>query len=178
MPCLYGTHSHGCYLFLLLRLPAALWIREFLPPLFPCQTEVNRVKSLALSCIGCQWPNCSCCLSVMHRDVRAMSFSGRSQIELKVLFLTKNTMFQKLLFKKKNSFQTNFRPFLKNKWLKCQFSQWTFICSIFSRAKIWKGHEHRHSKIPRLFPTISPHFNQIWGSVLHQCCLFPTPCLH
>lgn len=70
-------------------------------------------------------------------------------------------------------FQTNFRPFSKNKWLKCHFSLWTFICSSFSRTSIlWKGHKHRHNKILRLFPTISPQFRQTWSSVLHQCYLF------
>lgn len=155
MPCLYGTHSHGCYLFLLLRLPAALWIREFLPPLFPCQTEVNRVKSLALSCIGCQWPNCSCCLSVMHRDVRAMSFSGRSQIELKVLFLTKNTMFQKLLFKKKIIL---FKPISDHFW-KTNDSNVNFLSEL---SYVPSSLEQKFEKVTNTDIVKSPDYFQIF----------------
>lgn len=83
------------------------------------------------------------------------------------------------------SSQTDFRPFFK----KLNDSNVTFPCElsdvpaspeqVFSK----KVTNTDNNKIPRLSSTLSPHFRQTWGSVLHHCCLFhcnglvPMPCL-
>lgn len=218
-------------------------VGDSLPPPYPWQTEVNRVRPSVPSHTGSIQPNWSCCVSasitmsephlflakllsswyrVLHYQARKWSVhtdtvswthlshlrrdglsSGQAAVSInyrwsinrpsnsptclqdccggkrlkpdcaEVSVSDQQSYILQTIFYFLISSQISFRPFSKNKLLKRHFSLWTFICSSFSRVSILqKGHQDRHNKIPRLFPTLSPHFRQTWGSVLHHCCLF------
>lgn len=81
--------------------------------------------------------------------------SGRSQIELKVLFLTKNTMFQKLLFKKKKIL---FKPISDHFW-KTNDSNVNFLSEL---SYVPSSLEQKFEKVTNTDIVKSPDYFQLF----------------